>query len=39
MAFAVPLVSTLLDWCDSVTVSVYPLNAPGKLVAMSFIAA
>ena len=24
---------------DSVTVSVYPLNAPGKLVAMSFIAA
>jgi len=39
MALAVPLVSFLLLWCDSITRSLYPANAPGKVEAIISITA
>jgi hypothetical protein len=39
IALAVPEVSTLLLWCDSATVMLYPVNAPGNESAMIFMAA
>ena len=39
MAFAVPDVSALRDWCDSTTLSLYPEKAPGKSFPMVSIMA